>query len=181
VTALETAARLEPGRSARWVDLAQALLSMESPAVTEARRALARAQAADPTDLNVRYWLGRADLAEGNPVGAGQQWRSLMVDLPVGDPRRSALLADLEALEGSRSQPQPDVAAMVEGLARRLEQAPDDPAGWARLARAYAVLGREQDLQAALARSRRLFADRPEALARIEAEAEAGRRVQQGR
>ena len=181
VTALETAAGLEPGRSARWIDLAQALLSMESPAVAEARRALARAQAADPADLNVRYWLGRADVAEGNPAAAAQRWRALMADLPASDARRSALLADLEALETSSASADPDVAGMVEGLARRLEQSPDDPAGWARLARAYAVLGREQELQAALSRARRLFAERPEVLARVEAEAQAGRRLQQGR
>ena len=180
VTALETAARLEPGRSSRWIDLAQALLSMESPAVADARRALARAQAADPADLNVRYWLGRAEVAEGDPAAAAQRWRVLIADLPAADPRRAALLADLRALE-SPAASEPDVAGMVQGLAERLEQSPDDPAGWARLARAYAVLGREQDLQAALARSRRLFADRPEVLARIEAEARAGRRVQQGR
>jgi cytochrome c-type biogenesis protein CcmH len=154
---------------------------METPSVGEARRALTRAQAADPSDLNVRYWLGRADLAEGDRAAAAQQWRSLMADLPPGDLRRTALLTEIEALERPPAAAEPDIAGMVERLARRLERAPEDPEGWARLVRAYAVLGREQDLQAALARARRLFVDQPEVVARIEAEAGAGRRVQQGR
>ena len=64
------------------------------------------------------------------------------------------------------------------GLAARLRTRPDDPEGWARLVRAYAVLGREAELQAALAHARRRFSG--EALARIEGEAATGRRLRRG-
>ena len=47
------------------------------------------------------------------------------------------------------------IRGMVEGLAARLEEEPDDPEGWARLARSWRVLGepeKERDALVALAR-----------------------------
>jgi len=41
---------------------------------------------------------------------------------------------------------------MVEGLAARLEEDPDDPQGWLRLANAYEVLGRSEEAIAAYER-----------------------------
>lgn len=38
-----------------------------------------------------------------------------------------------------------DVVAMIEQLAERLEEAPDDPQGWTMLGRAYVLMGRYQD------------------------------------
>ena len=60
--------------------------------------------------------------------------------------------ADVDA---AANMPPADRLAMIEGmvaqLAERLEGAPDDPEGWARLVRSYMVLGRDQDAKAALA------------------------------
>ena len=50
-------------------------------------------------------------------------------------------------------QRQAMIRAMVAGLASRLEQHPDDKAGWERLARAYDVLGEPDKAQAARARA----------------------------
>ena len=44
-----------------------------------------------------------------------------------------------------------DMEALVEQLARRMAEAPDDPRGWLLLARSYATLGRYQDSAAAYA------------------------------
>lgn len=55
----------------------------------------------------------------------------------------------------------PDVERMVAGLAARLERNPDDPAGWAMLARSYQVLGRHAEAEAALARIGPLATDAP--------------------
>ncbi|HEX8569551.1 MAG TPA: tetratricopeptide repeat protein, partial [Caulobacteraceae bacterium] len=181
VRALETAARLEPRRASRWTDLAQGLLNLETPDVAGARRALSRALAIAPRDVNARYWLARADLAQGRPGEALTRWRALAVDLPADDPARAALQAEIGALERGPEAGDPAIGAMVEGLARRLREQPEDAAGWARLARAYAVLGRERELQGALAEVRRRFTDQPDVVARAEAEAEAGRRVQRAR
>lgn len=48
---------------------------------------------------------------------------------------------------------------MVAQLAERLEQQPDDLAGWMRLVRAYTVLGRKDDALAALDRAKQTFPD----------------------
>lgn len=51
---------------------------------------------------------------------------------------------------------QPDPHKMVARLEKRLESAPNDPAGWARLGRSYAVLERYADAKRALARAAQL-------------------------
>lgn len=50
------------------------------------------------------------------------------------------------------AQPAPsgDMAELAEGLARRLQDSPDDPDGWRLLGRTYAEVGRYQDSAAAL-------------------------------
>jgi cytochrome c-type biogenesis protein CcmH len=65
------------------------------------------------------------------------------------------------------------IRAMVGRLAARLAGAPDDPDGWARLVRAYGVLGDKAAQGQALDKARRQFAGRPADLAKIEAEAHA--------
>ena len=67
----------------------------------------------------------------------------------------------------------PAIAAMVQGLAERLKTDPNDPAGWARLVRSYAVMRDTAKLNAALTDARRYFKDRPADLAGIEAAANA--------
>ena len=54
---------------------------------------------------------------------------------------------------------QPDPLKMVARLEKRLESAPDDPAGWARLGRSYAVLERFDDAKRALAKATQLAPD----------------------
>ena len=54
------------------------------------------------------------------------------------------------------------IRGMVEGLATRLEAAPDDPAGWLQLARARAVLGEAEAARDALGRARPLVAALPD-------------------
>ena len=45
---------------------------------------------------------------------------------------------------------------MVQRLADRLAEEPDDPAGWLRLGRAYGVLGRADDSTSALSKAEEL-------------------------
>lgn len=51
------------------------------------------------------------------------------------------------------------VASMVERLATRLEENPNDLSGWLRLARSYGVLGNEEKQRSALESAQRLVAD----------------------
>lgn len=175
VRAFEQAALLEPGDPSSWTALAQALLELEPPSTGEARRALARAQAMAPADPEARYWLGRIAILEGDRQAGVEQWRALASSLPSADPRRAALASEIAAAEGAAQPVDAAIEGMVESLAARLRVQPDDPEGWARLARAYAVLGREPELRSALGEARRRFADRPEALRAVEAGAAEGR------
>jgi cytochrome c-type biogenesis protein CcmH len=62
---------------------------------------------------------------------------------------------------------------MVAGLAERLKARPDDPQGWVRLVRAYAVLGETGQRDAALATARARYAGRGDVLADLDAAAKA--------
>lgn len=68
-----------------------------------------------------------------------------------------------EASQEGVSQEQ--IAAMVEGLAARLKQQPDDAKGWAMLGRSYMVMGRHEDAKKALQELVRLQPNDPNALA----------------
>lgn len=85
------------------------------------------------------------------------------VNAPEIDPEAAARIQAMTPEEQSAM-----IESMVEGLAVRLEQNPEDAPGWLRLIRARMVLGQraqaQQDLQAALA----VFADDPEALSLFE-------------
>jgi cytochrome c-type biogenesis protein CcmH len=71
------------------------------------------------------------------------------------------------------AMPAGDRQAMIDGmvasLAARLKANPDDPDGWARLVRSYAVLGRTSDAATALATARQALAGDPARLAPVEA------------
>lgn len=176
VRAAETAARLEPGRADRWTALGEALLSLEAPAATEARTALGRALQLAPGDPDARYWLGRAAFAEEDRAEGEATWRALIADLPAADPRRAALETELAGLDAPTGpEVEAAIGGMVDGLAARLRAEPLDPQGWARLVRAYGVLGRAQAQAEALAEARRLFGGRPEVVAELEAAAAEGR------
>lgn len=59
------------------------------------------------------------------------------------------------------------ILAMVDSLAARLEDNPEDEQGWTRLIRARAVLGQEDKLAADKARMKEIFKNDPDAIVRI--------------
>jgi cytochrome c-type biogenesis protein CcmH len=59
----------------------------------------------------------------------------------------------------------PQALEMVARLEKRLEEQPDDAAGWLRLGRAYGVMGRQEAAEAAYARAYKLMPDNPEVVA----------------
>ncbi|MEP2628152.1 MAG: c-type cytochrome biogenesis protein CcmI [Rhizobiaceae bacterium] len=74
----------------------------------------------------------------------------------------------VEAAAAMSEQDRADmIAGMVEGLAARLEDEPQDQPGWSRLIRAYAVLGKATEAREALKKARLVFADQPEKLAAL--------------
>lgn len=117
-------------------------LTLDAPQMAAVLTAIA---AERPNDARAFGFLGRARLASGDLLGAVQAFERAVALAPRDADLRAALAFATAQLGGPAAAPDlPDAAAirgMVEGLAARLEADPDDPAGWARLVRAYGVLG----------------------------------------
>ena len=142
----------------------EALAAAAAGTVTEeAERDFAAAVSIDPGEPRARFYLGLAALQRGDREAALARWRALEADSPEDAEwlpmlrRRIAGLApgptgeDIEAARRmSPSARAAMIRSMVEGLALRLEEEPDDPEGWARLARSWRVLGEAEKERAAL-------------------------------
>ncbi|MCL4766426.1 MAG: c-type cytochrome biogenesis protein CcmI [Hyphomicrobiaceae bacterium] len=148
----------------------------------EARRAFEKLAQIEPGQPAPRFWLALAKEQDGDLAGALEGYRKLAADAPREADWRPAVDERITMLTkrigGSRvpagTGPTADdmaaaeklapadraamVEQMVEGLARRLEVNAQDLAGWQRLLRAYAVLGRKDKAANALERARRAFA-----------------------
>lgn len=183
VDALRRAVAAAPERADLWGALGEAfVLEGEGEIGADAQRAFAEALTRDPRTETPRYYLARAKIAGGDVAGGVAEWRALLADLDPQDPRRQALGAEISAVESAGGLPAPRptgqvdaeaIEGMVEGLAARLEENPDDPDGWVRLVRAYAVMGDTDKRDAALARARTMYGARPDVLDALEKAAEA--------
>lgn len=135
-----------------WSELAReapagaAWLRTVSARIEETARELGE----DPTD-----WLPAPAMAAApaNPGTAG----------PARGPSREDMAA---AQEMSPEARQEMIRGMVEGLAARLEETPDDVEGWRRLARSREVLGEDEQAAEAYRRALELEPDHPETLLR---------------
>jgi cytochrome c-type biogenesis protein CcmH len=174
-SALRRAVALAPKRADLWAALGETFMAEgEGEIGVDARAAFAEALRLDPASLSARYFLARADIADGKVTQGLDRWRVLAASLPADDPSRVALSAEIASVAKAGGLPkaepapaQPDAAAirgMVEGLASRLEASPNDPQGWVRLVRAWSVLGETGKRDAALARARDLYREKPEVL-----------------
>lgn len=172
VHVLRRADRLAPGRIDILGPLGEILvLKSKGKIDPEAIAVLREVLRLDPTSAPARYYLARAKIENGEVSEGLAVWRSLLTTIPEGDPRHSALASEIAAVAATGALPPPEpaapadlsqaIAGMVAGLAARLEAHPDDPQGWIRLVRAYAVLHDEPRKQAALVRAQRLFANDP--------------------
>jgi cytochrome c-type biogenesis protein CcmH len=191
--ALRRAVILAPDRVDLWVALGETFVAEgEGEIGVDARRAFHEALKRDPDSASARYHLARARIADGDLAGGLADWRALLSSLPADDPRRAAFgqeIAQVEAAGGlpasaaptgqpSQAQVQAQAAAgggdvdgmihgMVAGLAARLEANPDDPDGWIKLTRAYAVLGDATRRDATLAKAQARYKDQPKVLAAL--------------
>jgi cytochrome c-type biogenesis protein CcmH len=133
-------------------DLAAGLLAADAaePLRQEAgARLLADAAAPAPVDAPRAsgVWLAALLvplLAAAGYYAAGTWRTQSLIERAAGDPE----FAQQTAIEN-----------MVEGLAARLEQEPEDAGGWAMLGRSHAVLGRYEDAARAYARANALMPD----------------------
>lgn len=145
--------------------------------------AFRRALALDGAEPRAQFYLGLSRAQAGDLAGAVRDWRAQLAQTPADAPWRPMLEAQIEMTEreaataaaaGAIAAMNPDaqreaVQGMVDGLAARLASDPNDLEGWLKLARAYAVLGQRDRMEAAFDRGRAVFAADPDALARFAA------------
>jgi cytochrome c-type biogenesis protein CcmH len=149
----------------------EALADAASGAVTpDAESAFDQAIALDPKDVAARYFLGLSATAHGNTAQALAYWNDLLVETPQNSQLHADLVDRIAALTARGGNGAPNIAAMVAGLAARLKTDPDDPAGWQRLIRAYAVMGEKDKARAALSDARKAAARHGDILAALAAE-----------
>lgn len=184
--ALRRAVILAPNRADLWAGLGETFVADGQGEIgTDARKAFAEALKRDPGNVSARYHLGLARIADGDVQGGLADWKALLADLPPDDPRRMGFghqIAQVQADGGLRASAAPTgqpaeaaqgadvqdmIQGMVAGLAARLEANPDDPDGWIKLVRAYAVLGDAARRDAALAKAQARYKDQPKVLAAL--------------
>lgn len=184
--ALRRAVILAPNRADLWAGLGETFLAEGQGEIgTDARKAFGEALKRDPKNVSARYHLGLARIADGDVQGGLADWKALLADLPPDDPRRMGFghqIAQVQADGGLRASAAPTgqpaqaaqgadvqdmIQGMVAGLAARLEANPDDPDGWIKLVRAYAVLGDAARRDAALAKAQARYKDQPKVLAAL--------------
>lgn len=192
--ALRRAVSLAPDRPELWALLGETFVVQADGRVdADARRAFGEALNRDPGNTSARYFLARGDIQDGKVEQGLAGWRALLASLPSARPdeqaTREALASEIKAVEAAGGLPTPAQAAaasgavpdekairgMVEGLAARLETQPMDPEGWVRLVRAWSVLGETGKRDAALARAKGLFKDRPDVQQALDRAAETPR------
>lgn len=186
VEAYENATRLEPGNLGHWLSLGLARIARDAGMVNpDARDAFGKALLLNPKDPMARYYLGLADFQDHNDRAAFDRWAALAAEMPpdadyaellrrglTRSARRLGLpLPDIAAapatpgpsaaqVEAAQEMSEGDRGAMIEGmvqrLADRLKQNPDDLEGWLRLGKAYTVLGRKDDAIGAFEQALRL-------------------------
>jgi cytochrome c-type biogenesis protein CcmH len=172
--------RVAPNRADLWEMLCEAQLMVANGELSQDTiDAFRQTLRLDPTNVAARFQLARAKMKAGDQAGGVADWKALLADLPPNDPRRNDLATAIAQAEGAAPPPAAQPAAppqglsadqmtavrgMVDGLAAKLKANPDDPAGWVRLVRAYAVLGETDKRDAALKTARTKYAGKPDVL-----------------
>lgn len=192
--AFAEAARLAPERGDYAAAWGEALVYAADGTVTETAQAVfGEAMMRDPGEPRARFYLALAEQQAGRPDDALQRLLALLRDSPADAPWRAPVEARIRALAtelgadadtllagiAPRGPDAADVAAaqqmapaersamirsMVDGLAARLAEAPDDVAGWRQLGRSWGVLGEPAKASAAYGRALALEPNHAETL-----------------
>jgi cytochrome c-type biogenesis protein CcmH len=183
VRALKRALRLAPERADLWEMLGDAEVYQAGGQVNQdAQDAYAETLKRDPGNVPARFGLARARISRGDKAGGVAALQAIVAEMPAGDPRAAAVrtvIADAQGVAAPSAPPalsgdqMTAIRGMVAGLAERLQARPDDPAGWVRLVRAYAVLGDAEKRDAALKAAGARYAGKPDILEQLKAAAAA--------
>jgi cytochrome c-type biogenesis protein CcmH len=156
----------EPNNADARSALGEALTLEADGTVTPAAvEAFKQALALQPDDPRSLYYLGLHDAQSGDSAAALKRWQELEAKSPPNAPYLPVLRAEMArvaqaaGLPAGTTMPQPSreqqeamaaltpeqrqqaIRGMVEGLAARLKENPQDRGGWLRLANAWKVLG----------------------------------------
>lgn len=179
VRALRKAAELAPQRPEIWQMLGEAEIVAAGGKVDgNAEAAFQRLQQLQPGNPSARYFLAQAKADAGRKAEAVADLKALLAAMAPDDQRRGAVEASIAQIEGKAAPVQDPgqlamIQSMVDGLAAKLKSNPDDPDGWVRLVRAYAVLGDTQKRDDAYSSARARYADRPKVVQQLDEAARA--------
>ena len=156
----------EPNNADALSALGEALtLEADGTVTPAASEAFNKALALQPGDPRALYYLGLHDAQSGDSAAALKRWQELEARSPPNAPflpmlrAEMARVAQAAGLPANTTMPQPSrdqqeamaaltpeqrqqaIRGMVEGLAARMKENPQDRGGWLRLANAWKVLG----------------------------------------
>jgi len=175
--AFQQAIRLLGPTTDRLDGYAEALIALSNGIVTaDARARLEESLKLKPDNPRARYYLALALEQEGKGPQARAAFEALVKDSPKdaawlplvekhiaglsadGDAPGNPTAGDVAAAEDmSAGDRQQMIAGMVEGLAAKLEENPDNFEGWMRIIRSYVVLNQKPKAQAALQTALKTF------------------------
>ncbi|MEW5685117.1 MAG: c-type cytochrome biogenesis protein CcmI [Pseudomonadota bacterium] len=179
VRALRQAATLAPQRVDIWQMLGEAeIVEAGGKVDADAQAAFRKVLELSPKDPGARFYLANAKAEAGRKAEAVGDLEGLLAEMPASDPRRQVVanaLADLKGQPQAKGDPQQLalIQGMVASLAGKLEADPNNPEGWVRLVRAYAVLGDTDKRDAAYASARARYAGTPQVLQQLDEAARA--------
>lgn len=161
------------------IDYGEIILLMSNGTVTEKSSELfEKAVAADPEDQRARYYAALSNMQRNKMDEALSEFIALRDSASPDAPWLQNVLSRISEIErlnqgvaSASSQPDikqnPDILAMVEGLAARLDDDPVDLPGWLRLIRSYVVLDEMELARQAQATARATFVGEADAIEKI--------------
>ena len=168
--------RSDPPTAEQIGELAETIVAAAGGRVEqEAEQLFAQVLTISPGDPRARYYLAEAYVTRGNLVEARTAFTAMLRSAPKDAPWRTTVLDRLKEIS-QKSQDVPEkeripgpsseqiaaaadmppeeraemIRGMVDGLAEKMKNNPDDFSGWLRLANSYMVLNEEAKAAAAL-------------------------------
>ena len=168
--------RSDPPAAEQIGELAETIVAAAGGRVEqEAEQLFAQVLTINPGDPRARYYLAEAHVTRGNLVEARTAFTAMLSSAPKDAPWRTTVsdrlkeisqkaqdVSEEERIPGPSSEQVADAANMppeeraemirdmVDGLAEKMKNNPDDFSGWLRLANSYMVLNEQAKAAAAL-------------------------------
>jgi cytochrome c-type biogenesis protein CcmH len=192
VDAYAKALALDPANSEYKSVYAEALaLAAQGVVTPKAQQLIAEVLAKEPKNARARFYDALAHEQSGDQTGALDRWESLYTDAPPDAPWRDEVKQRLTSLAQatgsdtttpvitdeqkaeiqamSAEDRKAMIASMVEGLATKLANNPNDLDGWIRLMRSYKMMNEGGKAKDAMTKALAAFSNDPGSLDKIKA------------